>query len=180
MRDRVTTGEAAITRILLGGKVIVTARERSTLTITEVPGLSTIHLSSGRIAVAVDKSRMTGGERVDIRTPWPGCEARSSMAEVDASVTAIPGAPIAGAPATALSAAPAVGTAAAAVATASTPTVTPATPVLSSVPATTVVTAPVPASSPVSIKTYSTNHGSGSLQTSSGKQGRDGSNSGRR
>jgi hypothetical protein len=69
LRDRVTTGDDAITRILLGGKVIVTARERSTLTITEVPGLSTIDLMSGRIAVAVDKTRMKPGERVDVRTP---------------------------------------------------------------------------------------------------------------
>jgi hypothetical protein len=69
VNDRVTTGEAAITRILLGGKVIVTARERSTLTITEVPGLSTIDLTDGRIAVAVDRTRMKPGERVDVRTP---------------------------------------------------------------------------------------------------------------
>jgi hypothetical protein len=69
LRDRVTTGDDAITRILLGGKVIVTARERSTLTITEVPGLSTIDLASGRIAVAVDKTRMKSGERVEVRTP---------------------------------------------------------------------------------------------------------------
>jgi hypothetical protein len=69
LRDRVTTGDSAMTRILMGGKVVVTARERSTLTITEVPGLSTIDLSSGRIAVAVDKTRMKPGERVHIRTP---------------------------------------------------------------------------------------------------------------
>jgi hypothetical protein len=69
LRDRVTTGEAAMTRILMGGKVVVTARERSTLTITEVPGLTTIDLSDGRIAVAVDKTRMQRNERVDVRTP---------------------------------------------------------------------------------------------------------------
>lgn len=69
VNDRVTTGDAAITRILLGGKVIVTARERSILTITEVRGLSTIDLTVGRIAVAVDKTRMKPGERVDVRTP---------------------------------------------------------------------------------------------------------------
>jgi hypothetical protein len=69
LRDRVTTGDNAMTRILMGGKVVVTARERSTLTITEVPGLSTIDLTSGRIAVAVDKTRMKPGERVDVRTP---------------------------------------------------------------------------------------------------------------
>ncbi|HEY7517640.1 MAG TPA: FecR domain-containing protein [Methylomirabilota bacterium] len=69
LRDRVTTGDNAMTRILMGGKVVVTARERSTLTITEVPGLSTIDLTSGRIAVAVDKTRMKPSERVDVRTP---------------------------------------------------------------------------------------------------------------
>lgn len=83
--DRVTTGEAAITRILLGGKVIVTARERSTLTITEVPGLSTIDLPDGRIAVAVDKTRMKPGERVDVRTPNAVAGVRGTVLVVEAS-----------------------------------------------------------------------------------------------
>jgi len=84
VRDRVTTGEDAITRILLGGKVIVTARERSTLTITEVPGLSTINLTSGRIAVAVEKSKMSPGERVDIRTPNAVAGVRGTVLIVEA------------------------------------------------------------------------------------------------
>ena len=84
LHDRVTTGEDAITRILLGGKVIVTARERSTLTITEVPGLSTIHLASGRIAVAVEKSKMNPGERVDIRTPNAVAGVRGTVLVVEA------------------------------------------------------------------------------------------------
>jgi FecR protein len=82
--DRVTTGDNAITRILLGGKVVVTARERSTLTITEVPGLSTIDLSSGRIAVAVDKTRMKPGERVDVRTPNAIAGVRGTVLIVEA------------------------------------------------------------------------------------------------
>jgi hypothetical protein len=84
VQDRVMTGEDAITRILLGGKVIVTVRERSTLTITEVPGLSTIHLTSGRIAVAVEKSRMKSGERVDIRTPQAVAGVRGTVLIVEA------------------------------------------------------------------------------------------------
>ena len=84
VRDSVTTGEDAITRILLGGKIIVTARERSTLTITEVPGLSTIHLTSGRIAVAVEKSKMNPGERVDIRTPNAVAGVRGTVLIVEA------------------------------------------------------------------------------------------------
>jgi hypothetical protein len=83
-RDRVTTGENAITRILFGGKVIVTARERSTLTISEVPGLSTIELPSGRIAVAVDRTRMKPGERVEVRTPSAIAGVRGTVFIVEA------------------------------------------------------------------------------------------------
>lgn len=85
VRDRVTTGEDAFTRILLGGKVIITARERSTLTITETPDLSTIHLTSGRIAVAVEKSLMKPGERVDIRTPNAVAGVRGTVLIVEAA-----------------------------------------------------------------------------------------------
>jgi hypothetical protein len=82
--DRVTTGDGAFTRILLGGKAIITARERSTLTITESPGLSTIHLTNGRIAVAVEKSRMQPGERVDVRTPNAVAGVRGTVLIVEA------------------------------------------------------------------------------------------------
>jgi len=84
LRDRVTTGDAAITRILLGGKVVITAREHTTLTITETPGLSTIHLTGGRIAVAVEKTRMKPGERVDIRTPNAVAGVRGTVLIVEA------------------------------------------------------------------------------------------------
>jgi hypothetical protein len=84
LRDRVQTGDDAITRILLGGKVIITAREHTTLTITETPGLSTIQLASGRIAVAVEKSRMNPGERVDIRTPNAVAGVRGTVLIVEA------------------------------------------------------------------------------------------------
>src|SRR3989338_6185513 len=42
VRDRITTGDNSVARILLGGKAVVTVRERSALTITEVPGGSTV------------------------------------------------------------------------------------------------------------------------------------------
>jgi len=69
LHDRITTGERSIVRVLLGGKATVTARERSVLTITEVPGTSTIELGTGRISVAVSKGLMKPGEVVEIRTP---------------------------------------------------------------------------------------------------------------
>src|SRR5215831_19280280 len=69
LRDRITTGERSLVRVLLGGKATVTARERSVLTITEVPGVATINLGAGRIAVAVAKGLMKPGEVIEIKTP---------------------------------------------------------------------------------------------------------------
>ncbi|MBI3636332.1 MAG: FecR domain-containing protein [Candidatus Rokubacteria bacterium] len=69
LRDRITTGEESIARILLGGKAIVTVRERSVLTITELPGTSIIEVSSGKAALAVVKERMKPGNSIEIRTP---------------------------------------------------------------------------------------------------------------
>ena len=64
LRDRIATGERSFVRVLLGGKATVTARERSVLTITEVPGVSTIQLGEGRISVAVSKGLMKPAEVV--------------------------------------------------------------------------------------------------------------------
>ncbi|PYM95550.1 MAG: hypothetical protein DME04_04375 [Candidatus Rokuibacteriota bacterium] len=69
LHDRITTGENSAVRVLLGGKATVTARERSVLTITEIPGTATVRLAAGRAAIAVAKEKMKSGEIVEIRTP---------------------------------------------------------------------------------------------------------------
>jgi hypothetical protein len=69
MQDTVTTGDKSLARMLLGGKAVVTVRERSTLTITEVPGRSTIELEAGKFALAVAREKMRPGEEIQIRTP---------------------------------------------------------------------------------------------------------------
>jgi len=69
VQDSIVTGESSIVRILLGGKAVVTVRERSALTIHETPTTSTIEISSGKIALAVAKERMKPGESVQIKTP---------------------------------------------------------------------------------------------------------------
>jgi hypothetical protein len=69
VNDRVVTGDRSIARMLLGGKAVVTVRERSSLTITEVPGKSTITLDSGKIAVAVAREKVRPGEEIEVRTP---------------------------------------------------------------------------------------------------------------
>ena len=69
LQDRITTGESSAVRVLLGGKATITARERSVLTITEIPGTATVRLASGRAAIAVVKDKMKPGEIIEIRTP---------------------------------------------------------------------------------------------------------------
>src|SRR6516164_5581054 len=69
VNDRVVTGDRSLARLLLGGKAVVTVRERSALTITEVPGRSTVDLDSGKVAVAVAKDKMRPGEQIEVKTP---------------------------------------------------------------------------------------------------------------
>jgi hypothetical protein len=69
LRDRITTGERSFVRVLLGGRATVTARERSILSITEVPGVATIQLGEGRISVAVSRALMKPGQVIEIKTP---------------------------------------------------------------------------------------------------------------
>jgi hypothetical protein len=69
VNDRVVTGDRSIARMLLGGRAVVTVRERSALTITEIPGKSTITLDGGKIAVAVAREKMKPGDEIEVRTP---------------------------------------------------------------------------------------------------------------
>jgi hypothetical protein len=69
LRDNITAGDKSLARILLGGKAIVTVREKSTVTITEVPGTAIVEMSRGAIAVAVARNRLQPGESVQVRTP---------------------------------------------------------------------------------------------------------------
>jgi hypothetical protein len=69
IRDHIVTGDSSLVRILLGGKAVVTVRERSALTIHETATTSTIAITEGKIALAVAKERMKPGEAVQIKTP---------------------------------------------------------------------------------------------------------------
>ena len=88
LNDEITTAEKSLARILLGGKAVVTVRERSSLTITEVPGLSTIDIASGKIAMAVARERLRPGEQIQIRTPnaITGIRGTSLIVEVIRSI----------------------------------------------------------------------------------------------
>ncbi|MBI4634800.1 MAG: FecR domain-containing protein [Candidatus Rokubacteria bacterium] len=69
LRDRITTGDRSLARLLLGGAAVVTVRERTVLTITEAPAKSIVNLDSGKIALAAARQRMRPGEQIEIRTP---------------------------------------------------------------------------------------------------------------
>ncbi|MBI3826908.1 MAG: beta-propeller fold lactonase family protein [Candidatus Rokubacteria bacterium] len=93
--DKITTGDRSLARLLLGGKAVVTVRERSVLTITEAPGVSTVKLDAGKIGLAVVHERMKPGEVVEIRTPNAIAAVRGTVlvAEV-AQATAQSGGPV--------------------------------------------------------------------------------------
>ena len=90
LRDEIVTGENSMARILLGGKALLTVRERSIVKITEAPGVSTVSVSSGRAAVNVIKERMRPGDAVEIVTPNAVAAIRGTIvvAEVEPDATA--------------------------------------------------------------------------------------------
>jgi hypothetical protein len=85
LRDDIVTGDASMARILLGGKALLTVRERSMVRITEAPGLSTVAVSRGRAHLNVNRDRMRAGETVEVATPNATAAIRGTIivAEVD-------------------------------------------------------------------------------------------------
>jgi len=69
LQDRIEAGDGAFAKILPGGKALVTVRERSVVTITEVPGRATVELGRGQAVLSLGKSLLAPGEAVEIRTP---------------------------------------------------------------------------------------------------------------
>lgn len=79
VHDRIATGDRSLARLLLHGKAVVTARERSVLTITAGPGRATIEAASGKLALSVAKSLNAAGETIEIK-------ARNALATVRGTV----------------------------------------------------------------------------------------------
>ena len=69
LTDRVRTGDRSFARLLLGGRVMVLAREEASLSITEVPGATTIEVERGRVALTVDRENLHPEDLVEVRTP---------------------------------------------------------------------------------------------------------------
>jgi hypothetical protein len=90
LRDEIVTGDASMARLLLGGKALLTVRERSMVRITEAPGLSTIAVSRGRAHLNVNRDRMRPGETIEVVTPNATAAIRGTIivAEVDSEDSA--------------------------------------------------------------------------------------------
>jgi hypothetical protein len=89
-RDRISTGEKSIVRVLLGGKAVVTARELSVLTINEEPLRSTVILDSGKVGASVLKDRMKPGETIEFRTPNAVAVVRGTVLVVEVTEGPVP------------------------------------------------------------------------------------------
>jgi len=81
-RDRISTQENSLVRVLLGGRAILTVRELSQVTISEEPGRAVVTLPDGKVVLAVAKQRLRPGESIEIRTPNAVAAVRGSVLAV--------------------------------------------------------------------------------------------------
>ena len=77
--DRIDTREQSVVRILLGGKVTVTIRELSSLTVREEPSRASVELHGGKVAVQVNPALMRKGDAVHVITPNAVAAVRGSI-----------------------------------------------------------------------------------------------------
>ena len=95
LRDEISTKEHSTLRLLMGGKSLITLRELSVLTITEELGLrSTLHLSVGKVSIAVDRQKMKPGETIEICTPNATATVRGTVFIVEVRSSPDSGMPI--------------------------------------------------------------------------------------
>ena len=88
LTDRVKTGDRSFARLLLGGRVMILAREGTSLSITEVPGAITVEVESGRIAVTVDRENLHPEDLIEVRTPHAAVSVPTDTLVVEVGVAA--------------------------------------------------------------------------------------------
>ena len=69
VRDRIETAEQSVIRVLMGGRITVTIRERSIVTIIDDPMRPRVDLESGKLALKVHEGGLRAGEVAEIVTP---------------------------------------------------------------------------------------------------------------
>ena len=88
LTDRIKTGERSFARLLLGGRVMIRAREHASLRITEVPGAITVQVETGRIAVTVDRENLHPEDLIEVRTPHAAVSVPGDTLVVDVAADA--------------------------------------------------------------------------------------------
>jgi hypothetical protein len=68
LKDRIETRERSVARVLFGGRITVTIREQSIVTITDDPAHPRVELESGKLAFKVHRNGLRPGEVAEIYT----------------------------------------------------------------------------------------------------------------
>ncbi len=87
LRDRIETKEQAVARVLFGGRITVTIRERSVVTITDDPLHARVEIESGALAFKVQKNGLRPGEVAEIYTPNAVAGIRGSLVVAEVTGT---------------------------------------------------------------------------------------------
>src|SRR5712664_706962 len=85
MRDRIETAEQSVIRVLMGGRITVTIRERSIVTITDDPMRPRVDLEAGKLALKVHEGGLRAGEVAEIVTPNAVTGIRGSLVVAEVS-----------------------------------------------------------------------------------------------
>jgi hypothetical protein len=81
--DRISTKERSLVHVLMGGKALLTVRELSVLEVTEEGGRVTVNLQSGKIGLAIVRTRMQPGETIEVHTPHAVAAVRGTVLVVE-------------------------------------------------------------------------------------------------
>src|SRR5438552_18658996 len=87
VRDRIETAEKSVIRVLMGGRITVTVRERSVVTIIDDPMRPRADLESGQLAFKVHEGGLRAGEVAEVATPNAIAGIRGSLIVAQASGT---------------------------------------------------------------------------------------------
>ena len=85
MRDRIETAQRSVIRVLMGGRVTITIRERSIVTITDDPMRTRVDLESGTLAFKVHEGGLRAGEVAELLTPNTITGIRGSLVVAEVS-----------------------------------------------------------------------------------------------
>ena len=87
VRDRIETAQRSVIRVLMEGRVTITIRERSIVTITDDPMRTRVDVESGTLAFKVHEGGLRAGEIAELLTPNTVTGIRGSLVIAEVSGT---------------------------------------------------------------------------------------------